>query len=501
MVLVIRPAELLARPEIRQLFQSLDQGGRLRTEAGIAPEEIEQVTVIWLQGQVKPGASTEPGAIIARATKPQDWKGYLDKLPGAAEPVAFGDQTYFRRNVGGLAYARPDDRTLIVGEESNVIRVLAARPGDAGRASWAGAWKEVKKGQVAAAVDTTWLRIKLQPMVSRGPHPAGSPFDGFEPLLSKAQAYALGVDLVHNLRLDGVGSCDSDAAAGQVAETLKALLVLGKNSLESLRVQARGEGGQVNVAQNLLLNVSTLLDRAEIKTEGKTVRVSAVSDLDPARTVAALAPVVGARRASAKRLQSVNNLKQLALALHNYASAHNNRFPAAVLYGPDGKTAYSWRVAILPYIEQEPRYRQYNFNEPWDGPNNRKLLDKMPAILAHPDGPRNSPAYYMPTGPHTISPDNQGSAFSQITDGTSNTIALVEARRDIPWTKPEDIPVSTQLDGPGVPPLGGFSEGGFNAAFADGSVRFLSDKIDPTVLKVLFSRDGGEVISADAMNR
>ncbi len=505
MVAVIRPAELLARPEIKQLFQSLDVGGRLRNDTGIAPEEVEQLTLVWFQGQMGPGgATTEPAGLIARAVKPQDWKAYIDKLPGGPwEEVAFGDRSYFRTGQGSPAYARPDDRTLIVGKESNLIRLLAARPGDVERASWSPAWKEVRKGQVAAAVDTTWLRISLQPVVAGGARGAESPFDGFEPLLSKARAYAVGVDLVHNLRLDGVGSCETDAGAAQVAETLKALLVLGKNSLESLRVHSKGEGREVNVAQNLVVNVSSLLDRAEIKADGKTVRLAAVSDLDPARTVAALAPAVQARRSSAKRIQSVNNLKQLGLAMHNYSQAHGGRFPAAVMVGPDGKTPYSWRVAILPYIEQEPLFRQYNFNEPWDGPNNRKLLDKMPMMFAHPDGPRNSPAYYMPTGPHTISPDNQGSLLTQITDGLSYTIALVEARRDIPWTKPDDISfvgIGQGADNAPLPPLGGFSAGGFNTAFADGAVRFISEKVDPNVLKALLSRDGGEVIDANAVN-
>ncbi len=189
--------------------------------------------------------------------------------------------------------------------------------------------------------------------------------------------------------------------------------------------------------------------------------------------------------------------------MHNYSQAHGGRFPAAVMVGPDGKTPYSWRVAVLPYIEQEPLFRQYNFNEPWDGPNNRKLLDKMPMMFAHPDGPRNSPAYYMPTGPHTISPDNQGPLLAQITDGLSYTIALVEARRDIPWTKPDDIPfvgIGQGADNAPLPPLGGFSAGGFNAAFADGAVRFISEKVDPNVLKALLSRDGGEVIDANAVN-
>ncbi len=81
------------------------------------------------------------------------------------------------------------------------------------------------------------------------------------------------------------------------------------------------------------------------------------------------------------------------------------------------------------------------------------------------------------------------------TDGTSNTILAVEAGRDIPWTKPEDIPFDFKAP---LPELGGFLENGFNALFADGSVRFLKTSIQPHVLKALITRDGGEVVSSDS---
>jgi prepilin-type processing-associated H-X9-DG protein len=83
----------------------------------------------------------------------------------------------------------------------------------------------------------------------------------------------------------------------------------------------------------------------------------------------------------------------------------------------------------------------------------------------------------------------------QITDGSSNTILAVEAKREIPWTKPEDIPFDPNVP---LPELGGFTPDGFNALFADGSVHYLKKSIAPTTLKALITRDGGEVISSDS---
>jgi hypothetical protein len=217
---------------------------------------------------------------------------------------------------------------------------------------------------------------------------------------------------------------------------------------------------------------------------------------------ALLLPAVSKAREAAQRAQSINNLKQIALAMHNYADAHK-AFPAAVMLGPDGKTKHSWRVAILPYLEQESLYKQYNVNEPWDSENNKKLIDKMPATYRHPSdkGNATNSSYYALAGKGGIFSEDaakNGTGFAQIRDGTSNTVLLVEAKRDIPWTKPEDI--SFDMDG-NVPKLGGFFREGFAAALADGSVRFIGSGINEGVIKAMFSANGNEPFSVhEALN-
>src|SRR5205807_9229857 len=161
---------------------------------------------------------------------------------------------------------------------------------------------------------------------------------------------------------------------------------------------------------------------------------------------------------AARRTQATNNLKQLALAMHNYADV-NQSFPPAVLYGPDGKTPYSWRVALLPYLEQAPLYELYKKDEPWDSAHNKQLLARMPPVFRDPSDAADSTysSYYAITGPSTIFFGKEGAKFSQILDGTSNTLMFVEAKRDIPWTKPEDIPYTADKVPVKIPPQ---NEGG-----------------------------------------
>jgi hypothetical protein len=178
-------------------------------------------------------------------------------------------------------------------------------------------------------------------------------------------------------------------------------------------------------------------------------------------------------------------------ATHYYHDAHNS-FPPAVLYGPDGKTPYSWRVALLPFLGHDDLYKEYNFDEPWDGPNNKQVLAKMPAVFRDPAETANSTeaCYFGLTGESTIFAGKVGTPINYVRDGVSRTLMFVEAKRRIPWTKPEDIHYA---DGEPIPKLGGYYRAGFHAAFGDGSVRFIPHTVDEKTLRAGITKAGGEI--------
>src|SRR5579863_9248252 len=99
--------------------------------------------------------------------------------------------------------------------------------------------------------------------------------------------------------------------------------------------------------------------------------------------VSLLIPATQQAREAARRSQCKNNLKQIGLALHNYHDAFGS-FPPAFVADANGKPMHSWRVLILPYLDQLPLYKEYNFSEPWDGPNNSRLLNRMPPAFSCP---------------------------------------------------------------------------------------------------------------------
>lgn len=210
--------------------------------------------------------------------------------------------------------------------------------------------------------------------------------------------------------------------------------------------------------------------------------------------VALLLPAVQSAPAAARRAQGVNNLKQIGLAMHNHHDAYKT-FPAAYTTDKEGKPLLSWRVKILPFIEQEPLYRQFHLDEPWDSEHNKRLIPLMPQVYKAPGG-NTGPGmtnYLTVRGEKTVFPGEKGIRLAGIIDGSSNTIMVVEVSdpKAVVWTKPDDF--EYDQDHP-VAGLVGLRRNGFNAAFCDGSVHFISQGIDAETLKLLFMRNDGRPI-------
>lgn len=148
---------------------------------------------------------------------------------------------------------------------------------------------------------------------------------------------------------------------------------------------------------------------------------------------------------------------------------------------------------MLPFLELKYTLRdQYHFDEPWDSETNRKVLAQMPDVFRSPfdKSGSTSTSYFVLSGPDTVFPGEEGMRLQQLTDGTSKTFSIVEAKRDVPWTKPEDIEYAA--DKP-VPKLGGWVSGEFSAASVDGSVHRVSSDIDEPTLRAWITRNGREV--------
>lgn len=180
------------------------------------------------------------------------------------------------------------------------------------------------------------------------------------------------------------------------------------------------------------------------------------------------------------------------MALHHYQDKHG-QLPPAVVYGEDGTPLHSWRVLLLPFLEEGDLYQQYRLGEPWDSPHNLALLPKMPYHYAPPPGkvsrlPPHHTVCQGFVGPGAAFDGRDGlNLRTDFPDGTSNTFLVVEGGEPVPWTKPADVPFHP--DRP-LPPLSTLFHDGFRAAFADGSVRFIPGTADEATLRATVSRNG-----------
>jgi ribosomal protein S27E len=207
-------------------------------------------------------------------------------------------------------------------------------------------------------------------------------------------------------------------------------------------------------------------------------------------TVVAVTPTVlvtgfsAIRSANDSDMSVGRRLKEIGIGMHLFQQAHRC-FPGSASYDKQGKPLLSWRVHILPYIEQDALYKQFHLNEPWDSPHNIKLLERMPEVYGSHYGKQDGTTRMMVfTGPGTPFQGKNGPSLAALVDGASYTIMVVEAGTDkaVPWTRPQDLtldPANPQAS------LGGVSPSGFMAVFFNAEVRRITSKISPTMLRCL----------------
>jgi prepilin-type processing-associated H-X9-DG protein len=206
-----------------------------------------------------------------------------------------------------------------------------------------------------------------------------------------------------------------------------------------------------------------------------------------------------------------HQVRMISMALQGYHDTHGS-FPPAYIADENGRPMHSWRVLILPYLDQDNIYGRYNFDEPWDGPNNSKLAAQMPyyfQCLLDPakGGPQTS--FVAVVGPRTVWSGSEQLSLDDFADDPSETLMVVEiANSGIHWMEPRDLNISEMTlevnpkNGRGISSRhAGFKFprelGGANVGFADGSVRFLPETTLPEDLRAMLTRSGGESVDLE----
>lgn len=528
----INVAELLASPLASQYLAIFKAADREIVDSFLKKLPIDPANAVVLTGVVwQPRPRSEPSAVLIADFSESVDLNRIARAIGTKPPVKTpgGEMT----TGGDVAILAQSSTSLVLGSRSVVVE-YPALPKE-GRKVWTEALKIAEKEIVSGwhSTDLGVLPIEAEASMRRSVWPLlqslraselvglslrveGKAVVATATTLYKDGAAAnasleywkLQTELMRGFTKggEGIASLAPLAAAAIGYPTLKQLF--GVDSPEAMNV-LRSPAATMGFAYlaGWLVEQDEFLEKLQFQAKGNAVALSA--KLSPAHAQSGLAvsamlggmmiPAIQKVRDAADRMTSQNNLKQIGIALHCYHDVMG-AFPPAVVRDKNGKALYSWRVLILPYLEQDVIYKNWKKDEPWDSPHNKPLSDvvlKVYSIPGSPDGISNRTPYRVFIGKGTGFEElkgqpSKGIRFADITDGTTNTIAVVEATETVPWAKPEELDF---VAGKALPPLGPPWRDGFNAMLFDGSVRYIPKLIKPQSLQAMITRNGGEIVN------
>src|SRR5262245_6686650 len=487
----VRLADLWKNDTLKDVRAILEKAGSKAIEAfdkrfTPAPSTVERLTLYMPPPNFDAGRPEFDFVFLLAVNKPFDRDKFLKQLGKTATRKGRGGE-FVVDEEEAIAVRFVDNRSLAFGTIPGIQHMVDnAPPKTAGPLTPA---LELAAGPrpIVAALNVSAIPKEL---LDEGIRETGLP----EPLhpLFKAQAVTLSLDLDGNGHVyaqvnysDGSTADAAERAVGIATEIARTLIAETRKQLsdtvfaggKEAKIEDLPESAVSLLGLGALQHAEDILNTKPVKRSGDAL--TATIPLPPHfksvfGTVAVagsmMAPAVGKLKDSATRAKSANNLKQIGLALHNYHDTYG-AMPSAAVVDKKGKPQLSWRVLILPYIEQDNLYREVKLAVPWDSDHNKKLIDKMPPVYALPTkGAKPGHTHYRVfVGNGAMWDWIQGTTFAQITDGLSNTWMVVEAEEGVPWTKPDEFEFDPKQD---LPKLGRAFKNGFHVLYGDGSVRF-----------------------------
>lgn len=516
-VTTIRPSHLVSLDLVEKAHEEflskqgegLDMMDMIEESLGIPLRDIDQISLVAVPndptadaarlrtGAGQPLQTSQPviiGAVVhltkALSAEDSEIAGRLRELP-----VDGMKKTYQVTGEHAFRFAHQVDKKIWLVSDRLESLLRLSRDGKASRTPlpWSSDWDRVAKSAIASFVDLN----AMSTLASQPTSPNTDPMAGlFKPLLEDGKYLFFGTSLNRELEASAFCVCDTTQEATQIAKVAEALIQLARASFATYQAEAELfalDTPQAHLQATYGEIAGEVLDNLKVVRKKNVVEVKTEVKVDIDLYAELLAQAAHAARESARQAQSMNNMKQFGLAMHNYHDTFGS-LPPSVVIGPDGKTPHSWRIELLPFIEEQEMYDRYRMDEPWDSPHNLEVTSRMPDAFRHPSDDSNSTntAYLLLTGEGTAFTDDGAMEFRDIRDGLSNTIMMVEAKTNTHWAQPLDMPY---IGADTLSLLGGFNDDDtITATLFDGSVHRLPASIDSEVFEAMVSPNGQEVV-------
>lgn len=508
----LKLADLWKSELLKDLRVSIERAGPKAIEAFDSrfmprPSSIDRLTIIMLDPTE--GGGDPPFVGIVTCNEAFDKAKVIQSLLPMGKETKVGNRSFVADPEQDIGIYVMNDRTFAVATPAMLIRFLDNKP--------------VSPNPFAAALAEAAGKQHIVGALNASLIPAEAIAELPEPIQPLARARLaqvsihFGEEIQTNLRLrygDETQAKSGEAAAREgvkmARETLQGLRTQFERQLMPMDNKGMASLAELPEAAVALATLGAIqvgdeyLKNLPLKREQESLVVSVNLPSAPLKSVVSAGslavgfalPAVQKARMAATRSRTANNLKQIMLAMYNYHDTYNG-FPPAAICDKNGKPLLSWRVALLPFIEQDNLYKQFRLDEPWDSEHNKKLLALMPQIYAVPNATKPGD-----TLTHFRIFHGNGAALElkkniklfDYRDGTSNTAVVFETEEGVEWTKPDLMEYDPQKP---LPKFGKSSPDGFWVAMGDGSVRFLKKTTPQMTLRALITRSGGEVIPFD----
>jgi hypothetical protein len=516
-VIVAHPQAVLKGPDAEWIPVEVITAQAMK-EWGFDPLKVQEAVVLF----APPTQGTDPDfAAILRFSEAYSKAAVTATLVGI-EKIVDGKTVVETRSPRAIWLHLPDDKTLIIGTAPLVGKMLVAKDVESPLVELL---KKVNvSGQLTAVFSIDAVRPIMKQAVAAAP-PVPPQFQGFLKLPDLLSAALLQVNIGERFEASLTLRARDDTSAEEVERLAKQGLAMVRQLIQAqIATMPGGSTDPVEEAGMKYLTRITdkLFSNVKLARKGQNVSISAQTG----SSVAAIATLGGfllpatamarrseraaemeaqavaerdvaiAAQAAAERNSTMSKMLQIGLALQSYHSAHGT-FPARAIFDKQGKPLLSWRVQILPMLEEDALFKEFHLDEPWDSQHNKPLVAKMPAVFRDPRRPPDGTTTFLAViGKGLAFEGDRPLKISQFFDGTSSTILAVQVndKQAVPWTKPDDLEVDLTKPTTG---LGDAEANGFVALFVDGHVLMLPKSIKTKVLSALFTRAGGEVINLD----
>ncbi len=331
-------------------------------------------------------------------------------------------------------------------------------------------WKSMPDHAIRLAIDFDGARKFVDDVGKMLAEQAEPQFKPFVEMLAQMASLKLSVDATDkNLISLGIVGRDEEASEG-LHVTLDGFLNMAKFMMGSQVAELKKESPQIGEVM-----MATLASLRAVKI-GNNVTVEIPR---PAGLEVAIKEGLEKARIAASEVHDSNRFRQAALAVHNYYDAYG-RLPFNIAGDQFESAELSWRVRVLPYMEEMNLYEEVDKKSAWDNLANKAFSDRMPKLYGRNSNSESDICWIKPTKPI--------SSLVDIVDGTANTIMFVQNPAGVPWMRKNDLTVDETLalfeDLPAGKPV--------LVAMFDGSIRYLGAEVDQEQLRSLLEPADGK---------